>query len=280
MKKILYEINSGLRFEHSKNLDFTFHMHEDIELIYCIKGSANAFCDNKEYTIKQGDFFLVFPNQVHSYSKSDTSGDYFKIILHPKKLGEYSSVFSNAVPKNALYHYNSSNTQDKIILPMLLSAWRDYKQNETFSIVMSQITVVLGKLLNCYSMEKSPSNDTTISKIVQYCNKNYSEMISINDICEHLNISRSCVSHLFHDKLSIGFCDYINALRLNDAEYLLRSTNDSVTAIALNSGFYTVRTFNRVFFKKHGISPTAYRNKCLNLMINSAGVPTKEDRIF
>lgn len=269
MKELYYEINNGFRFFRSENLDFPFHLHDDVELIYCLKGSANAFCDDKEYTIKQGDFFLVFPKQVHYYYNSSADSDFFVIILNTKYLGDYTSAFFNAVPESALYHYDCADIKDNVLLSLLHSAWDDYTGNEQLSTVILQITLIIVKLLNRYSLQKHPSSERLVCKIVQYCSDHYSEMISVSDICENLNVSRSYVSHFFKNKLKIGFCDYINTLRLNDAEHLLKSTNDSVTSIAFRSGFSTLRTFNRVFLKKNGVSPTVYRNDYLKSLIDS-----------
>ncbi|MEE1238793.1 MAG: AraC family transcriptional regulator [Acutalibacteraceae bacterium] len=277
MKKIYYELNSSFRFFRKSNLDFPFHLHDDVEMVYCLKGSANAFCENKEYTIKQGDFFLAFPNQVHHYYNSTANGDYFVIILNPKLLGEFATAFLNRIPEDAVYHYDSSNPQDNMILPLLNSAWRDYTTDQAFGLLTAEITVIFAKLLKHYTLREHNLSDTTVSKIVQYCNEHYTDMISVDDICENLNVSRSYVSHLFHNKFKIGFCDYINLLRLNDAERLLNSTDDSVTSIALNCGFSTVRTFNRVFLKKYGVSPTAYRNDYINRISDSDRTRAKQD---
>lgn len=270
MNKRYYEINRRLRFERRVTLNFPFHLHNDVELIYCLKGSACACCDGKEYTIRPNDFFLVFPNQTHRFYNCDTAGEYYVIILKAQHLGEYASVFSNAVPESALHHYDPSQPEDAILLSLFFSAWRDYMENEAFGMILAQITVILAKLLKHYTLEKAHSPDTMIRKIVQYCNDHYADAISIDDICAHLKVSRSHVSHLFHDKFKTGFCEYINALRLNDAEHLLKSTDDSVTTVALDCGFSTVRTFNRAFLKKHGVSPTAYRSDYFNRLTASA----------
>jgi AraC-like DNA-binding protein len=59
----------------------------------------------------------------------------------------------------------------------------------------------------------------------------------------------------------MNFCDYINSLRLAEAEKILNNKSYTITEIAGMSGFSTIRTFNRAFLKKYGISPSAYRKQ-------------------
>jgi LacI family transcriptional regulator len=58
-------------------------------------------------------------------------------------------------------------------------------------------------------------------------------------------------------KLQSTFKDYINQLRIVDALALI-SEGKSITEAALESGFTTIRTFNRAFKRIHGVSPRQY----------------------
>ncbi|MCI6995217.1 MAG: AraC family transcriptional regulator [Eubacterium sp.] len=57
------------------------------------------------------------------------------------------------------------------------------------------------------------------------------------------------------------FYEYLNQKRVAKAEELLITTDQSVTEIAMNSGFSSISSFNRTFKSLKGCSPTVYRNK-------------------
>ena len=57
-----------------------------------------------------------------------------------------------------------------------------------------------------------------------------------------------------------SFNQYVNSLRVNLAQNLLRSTKKSVLDICYECGFDSQRTFNRAFKELCGASPSAYRN--------------------
>jgi hypothetical protein len=69
----------------------------------------------------------------------------------------------------------------------------------------------------------------------------------------------SAFEGLFGDILNVKFTDYVNSLRISEACRLLRATDHSVTEIASMAGFGTLRTFNRAFIKRMGVSPSNYR---------------------
>ena len=57
------------------------------------------------------------------------------------------------------------------------------------------------------------------------------------------------------------FSDFLNFLRINRACTLLKTTSRSVTDIAFEVGYNTVKTFNRNFLKFRGMSPSAFRQE-------------------
>ena len=53
--------------------------------------------------------------------------------------------------------------------------------------------------------------------------------------------------------------DYVNEVRVERAEVLLKSTSETVSEIAASVGFDDVNYFTRVFKKHRGISPGFFR---------------------
>ena len=59
----------------------------------------------------------------------------------------------------------------------------------------------------------------------------------------------------------ISFNSYKNRYRINNACYLLSNSNYSILQCALESGYQSVRSFNRNFKNILGITPAEYRNR-------------------
>ena len=259
MQDFFRENKTRLSFEKTNSLNFPAHIHDDIELIYTKKGGATAFCDGKEYTLCENSFFIVFPNQVHYFSECDYNGEYILLITKPSQLLNYQNSFFDGCPQSPLYCFNKGDDDNTAYL--LETALEEFLRDGDSSITSAYITLILGKLLKFFNIEKNRLSRDSISSVLQYCAMHYKENITIDDISSALHISRSHISHLFGSRLNINFCDYINSLRLSDATHMLESGNYPITEIADRSGFATIRTFNRAFLKRYGISPSQYKKQ-------------------
>ena len=55
------------------------------------------------------------------------------------------------------------------------------------------------------------------------------------------------------------FCDYLKHRRIQAAEMLLEQPEYSITEVALQAGFPSISTFNRIFKEYKNCTPTEYR---------------------
>ncbi len=253
MQETFRETKKDIVFTVNKELNFPAHIHEDIELVFVMNGGGQAFCNGKAYTLKNNSFFLVFPNQVHHYINCK-AGEYLLLIIKPDVLLHYSGLFSSREAKIPLCNNVDSSTISLITTPL-----EEFKGEGLSPIIDGYLTAFFGKLLKFYDFEKSVAPSDTTIKILNYCKKHYLNNITVEEVAKALNISRSSVSHIFSSKLGVNFCDYINSLRLNLATTFLQEDNYSITEVAMQSGFSTVRTFNRAFIKEYGITPSQYK---------------------
>ena len=253
MSTVFREVKQKLQFKCTQSADFPAHVHDDIELVYVRRGSSAAYCDGRKYVLTEGDCFLVFPNQIHHYTDC-VPGEYIVLILKPDRLLRYSDAFSNGQPEFAVW-----DAADSSVVFLLEQALREFLQDGDSSTMDDYLTLIFGKLLRHYRIVCGPVSRDCVLSILQYCSQHYSENLSIDILTEQLHISRSHISHIFSSRLNIGFCEYVNSLRLSAAMPLLESGNHTVTEVSAQAGFPTIRTFNRVFRRKYGISPSQYR---------------------
>ena len=96
--------------------------------------------------------------------------------------------------------------------------------------------------------------------IVNFISENFhvSEM-SLSYLEKKLRISEAKISLLFSEHSADNFRTYVNKKRLEKSIELLRDSKASVSEIALSVGFDYVQSFNRVFKKEYGMTPTEFR---------------------
>ena len=255
MEKIFREVKGQMVFHTTAYLNFPAHVHDDIEFVYVRQGSGTAWCDGKKYSLTPGMCFLTFPNQVHRYTDCE-KGAYVLLILKPSVLLRYQGVFMEGTPENA-----ACSMEDEHMLWLLETACGEFCREGYSDVIAAYLTALFGKLLPHYPIERAVLPRDNVQKILQFCADHYREDITVASVAESLSVSRSCVSHIFSTRMGVNFRDHINGLRLCEAEEMLYNKNYSVTQVANLCGFPTIRTFNRAFLKKHGISPLAYRKK-------------------
>nr|MCR5777408.1 helix-turn-helix domain-containing protein [Lachnospiraceae bacterium] len=106
--------------------------------------------------------------------------------------------------------------------------------------------------------EESES-DLRMREMMQYIISNLDREISLNDLADQLYVSASTLSRIFKKNTGVYFADYVMQLRVRSSLSLLKHTEQSITQIALSSGFASSASYNRAFRKLYGQTPTDYR---------------------
>jgi AraC-like DNA-binding protein len=88
------------------------------------------------------------------------------------------------------------------------------------------------------------------------------ERVRIPDLVRHLGFSRSHLFTIFRSATGMTPNDYLLRLRLGEAQRLLARQRDSITVIALRTGFSSSQYFSSVFRKYTGQTPQDFRATC------------------
>ena len=108
--------------------------------------------------------------------------------------------------------------------------------------------------------EKDREEQTLIGQAIQYIDEHFSdESISLQQVAEHIHVSYPYLSNLFKTEVNKNYTEYLLECRIQAAQELLLSTNDSITEIALSTGFSNSNYFSSCFKKFCGKSPKQYR---------------------
>lgn len=95
-------------------------------------------------------------------------------------------------------------------------------------------------------------------KIQAYLQEKYCEKISLQDLANHLYLTKEYVSKLFRQEFSIGIFDYIDILRIEKAKKLLQK-GATVHEVTEQIGYYDESHLNRKFKKYAGVAPKDYK---------------------
>lgn len=98
-----------------------------------------------------------------------------------------------------------------------------------------------------------------ISKALTFIHDRYATKVSLEDICAHVNLSRSHLSKLFKEQQGISVMEYMESYRLKQARLLLRTTKHPISEIIDRVGVTDVFYFSKLYKKHFGINPSKDR---------------------
>lgn len=114
------------------------------------------------------------------------------------------------------------------------------------------------------SMESKQNDVPIIGFVLDYLNENYDQEIYLESMARKLNITASYLSSYFKEKTGENFIDYLNRLRIAKTRELLLQTDDRIHLIAEKVGYQNLNSFNRMFKKFTGLTPSEYRKQQSN----------------
>jgi transcriptional regulator GlxA family with amidase domain len=91
------------------------------------------------------------------------------------------------------------------------------------------------------------------------------------------NFSERHLSRLFEEHLGVRPGEYVEQVRLEVARAMLEAGDESLTAVAKQSGLGSEETLRRAFIKKFGVSPGAYRSRFRTTGVTEMVIPAFSD---
>jgi YesN/AraC family two-component response regulator len=98
-----------------------------------------------------------------------------------------------------------------------------------------------------------------ISEVAKYINSNFKETITLNELSKVFHVSPFYLSRTFKEVTGFTFIEYLNSIRIKEAQRLLVKSSLSVTEIGESTGFESSTHFGRVFKNITKTSPLQYR---------------------
>lgn len=254
----------------AKEIHHQNQLHDEIELIWLIRGSGVVICDNIHYTLTSQNLFMINVNQIHSV---ETTGDSLLITYRFKK----EHLIKNNLSFDHFHFINRVYTFQELVIkyhevPLLIG--------QLLKLLISSKTshIIRYKIIGYYNMfvyelytmllkekyldikRKNYDNYLIrLNAIIEYINNNFRSKISLDEIAELVGLSRYRISHFIKDYIGISFQDYLLNTRLEYALNQLKDTKLKVSEISKLSGFSDVKYLNQALTKRLGVTALKYR---------------------
>jgi len=252
----------------------------DVNLL-CIfhNGECTFEIEGKFFEAKKGNIILVpkgcfyrpHTNSSVEYTFFQFNGDLeecklpanelpsFKDAPHTQPIYGTVKEGSHTLVLDNLMDMGENTAEIELLLTKCLSSYNRY--NEMLQMLLSiQFCELLFHISQsyCNQFESSDNMPAAVNKIVTYIHNNYTKKITLDVLCDEVNISKQYCMRLFKKYLHTTIDDYVLSTRMKHAAYLLRHTYMNVNEASSYLGFSSVSYFSRVFKRYYGVSPSDY----------------------
>ncbi|MGH4050805.1 MAG: AraC family transcriptional regulator [Clostridium sp.] len=267
-----YREGINVSISKSNSLEFLAHWHVDIEIIYVCEGSIRVGINNESRVLTKGEIAICSSGDIHYYDSMGMESSSIMLIFNPELIGCKSgwpeeSIFTCPFINSELNIQNGKSTEiSSRILKLLNYIYEEINQeNQCYDFfVTSKIFELCGILLRYFpsstlNVKKDNRNLSLIKamkRTIEYIENNYSEDITLTVAAKKANLSMFYFSRVFKDISGMNYKTYLNLVRVNKAEVMIKISNKPITEIAFECGFNSIRTFNRVYKTVKGTIPS------------------------
>jgi AraC-like DNA-binding protein len=259
---------------------------------YLSRGSATlALEQGRELSMTAGDFVVISRGEPHNFYSDrrtkpfsvtdlDGSSAKFGVVRHGGSEQPHSAMicgkFTVARP--------SRGSVLELLPPVLLlkptedGGWLEAILRRMVSesaqerpgrgVALSRLTEVLFvEVLRSWINSLGPGEggwlgamaDPHIGPALQLIHERPDRPWTLDDLGQRVGLGRSAFSARFTKLVGQSMYRYLIVRRMEEAAFLLESSDDGIARIATRVGYETVAAFSKVFLRHHGQSPGRYR---------------------
>ncbi len=100
-------------------------------------------------------------------------------------------------------------------------------------------------------------------EVVAWIYRNHTEALTVHTVAKHFGITTEELHRLLLYQVEKNFESFLNYVRVLHASQLLAETDATITAIAMEVGYNTVKSFTRNFLRFQVMTPSRYREQAL-----------------
>lgn len=269
---VTYPENTSIRIWSGRVPDdYEQHFHSAVEVILPLRGEVLITVAEEEYHVQAGEVILIPAGCTHSLHMGDDSER--ELLLYEMNgvftLKEFSALRQMMAKPLHLTLTHPCCERVRGIFFEIIQKHRSgaMLRNMYNYALLLEIYAILGEeYLNTSataaernSLQRQLSGEDAFNRALDHLNKNYMDDMTLDSLAAYAGFSRYTLSRMFRQHTGLTFTQFLSRRRVDMAMELLASTKLPVTQVALQCGFNSIATFNRVFREVKGCTPTQYR---------------------
>jgi AraC-like DNA-binding protein len=256
----------------SDNCEDSFHWHSYFEITYVECGRGHYLVNGKKYSMSAGDIIIFNNVEPHGWIVEEEDMLVYVTVFatefisdHVNSLGyeylkpliERGSNFKNKIDKEDLI-----TGQLITCIQEISKEWESKEQGYRLMIksdVLRMLTLLFRYYQNTDSQKESLLDKNNAMKRLQevfiYMEHHYSDKILLEDMAKSVFMSPNYFSAYFRKVTGYSFSEYLSILRILNVKERMKTSDKSITEIAVDCGFNNMSNFYRQYKKVTGSTP-------------------------
>ena len=272
-----FDFGSGIRFrlfeieEKQKEL----HCHDCLEIDLVEEGDGNYIIGGRIYPVRTGDIFVINNSERHLAIHGEHGLKLSVLIFEAdpiwkEKYGkDYVKPFFSRTERFSHRIGQEARDYQSMREAFLLMQREQAGERMGWEMVMEAGAHTLLSLCFRYYNEKQEIGEKEehqkkhgyLEKVLSYIDAHFAEPMTLEMLAEKAMVSRTYLCRCFRDTTGQTVFAYIEQTRIQYAAYLLKTTEEPIAEIAMESGFESVSYFNRRFRKQYQMTPGHFRRQ-------------------
>lgn len=246
------------------------HLHPELEFLYICQGSMLCHTEDNNFYAGEGEVVFINSRVPHFGEILEDGSDFIMVqFAYPTQVSEpfqyliryllHTAYPCVVFPKD---RQETSFLRDK--MTGLLTDYQNDLRCRDYLMLAKKYEIMAFLLQNRYLADESELlaqiNVTAILPVIQYIDTHYQQDISLIDISRRMNLHPNYLCRLFKKATGKTIMDYLNFVRVCNAEALLKAGR-SVAEVSDLTGFSSQSHFSKVFKKYHLFSPSEYKKQ-------------------
>ncbi|NLK75146.1 MAG: AraC family transcriptional regulator [Clostridiales bacterium] len=248
---------------------YNYHYHNAYEILYFQEGEQMFFLRDRIYHITAGNLVLINKYELHSIRDWDKPG-------HSRVFISFREDFFNSINtygfdllscyKKDIVVIDPSIRHQQILFRKTMDIVREAESKKRgYEICIRAKTmdllIFIDRILDQYhdKTDITSPRHNIINDVMMYIADNYKEKLTLDMISREFGYSKNYLCTTFKQVSGLSMNQYINAIRIKEAQKLLKNTDYSITQISELTGFDSITHFGRVFKSITGYTPLKFR---------------------
>lgn len=254
--------------------NYPIHWHTDLEIIMPLENIYTVVLEEKNYVLHPYDIIIIPSGSLHELIAPEHGQRLIFQVSHSilQEVNGFDSVYNKFFPC-AVFRSSEKRDRQSVMISLLEDIISEYFGAQPLFIASIHALTIqffveagrirIGQADTFVSVKKQKQQayiDTFLS-VCSYINNHCTEALTLEELADMAGFSKSHFIRLFKEFAGVSCYEYLTKRRMIYADILLSEPEYSITEVAMQSGFNSLATFNRIFKANHHCTPMEYRKR-------------------